>query len=269
MLHAASAVGSVYLALVAPGMVEPMVLANQVGYGLITGYATLPAGQYDAVVSANGREWRQPVEFLGGEPTSLLLSDGPDGPVLRTLLDVPEDPAALNPSTLTIPASEGGLDRSKAKPPAIERSDGRRIAVVLCVAAMIGAAILTARARPARRAGLQNRPVLRDAVRARGRVKCSVPPVRACGRGGEVIRRAPPADTTARLPRGAVKRPVPPRRPGQQNDAARPEAVRAHWRDVVRRARPVDTTARLDREFDTTAQLPSRAFKPAVPREPR
>ena len=37
MLHAASATGSVYLALVAPGMVEPMVLANQAGYGLITG----------------------------------------------------------------------------------------------------------------------------------------------------------------------------------------------------------------------------------------
>ena len=92
MLHAASATGSVYLALVAPGMVEPMVLANQAGYGLITGYAAVPAGQYEAVVSANGREWRQPVEFLGGEPTSLLLTDGPDGPLLRTLRDVADAP---------------------------------------------------------------------------------------------------------------------------------------------------------------------------------
>ena len=162
MLHAASATGSVYLALVAPGMVEPMVLANQAGYGLITGYAALPAGQYEAVVSANGREWRQPVEFLGGEPMSLLLTDGPDGPVLRTLRDVPEAPAALNPPTLTMPASGSAVDKTKAKTPAIERSDGRRIAVVLCVAAIMGAAVLMARARP-RRSGQQN-----DVVAARG-----------------------------------------------------------------------------------------------------
>jgi hypothetical protein len=146
LLHAASATGSVYLALVAPGMVEPMVLANQVGYGLITGYATLPPGQYEAVVSANGREWRQPVEFLAGEPTSLLLTDGPDGPVVRTLRDVPVAPAALDPSTLTMPASAGAVDKAKA--PAVERSDGRRIALVLCVAAIVGAAVLMARARP-------------------------------------------------------------------------------------------------------------------------
>ena len=151
MLHAASAAGSVYLALVAPGMVEPMVLANQAGYGLITGYAALPAGQYEAVVSANGREWRQPVEFLGGEPMSLLLTDGPDGPVLRTLLDVPEAPAALNPLTLTMPASGSAVEKTRAKTPAIERSDGRRIAFVLCAAAIMGAAVLMARARPTRR----------------------------------------------------------------------------------------------------------------------
>ena len=162
MLHAASATGSVYLALVAPGMVEPMVLANQAGYGLITGYAALPAGQYEAVVSANGREWRQPVEFLGGEPMSLLLTDGPDGPVLRTLRDVPEAPAALNPPTLTMPASGSAVEKTRAKTPAIERSDGRRIALVLCVAAIMGAAVLMARARPTRRPGQQN-----DAVTAR------------------------------------------------------------------------------------------------------
>ena len=188
MLHAASATGSVYLALVAPGMVEPMVLANQAGYGLITGYAAVPAGQYEAVVSANGREWRQPVEFLGGEPTSLLLTDGPDGPVLRTLRDVPEAPAALNPPTLTMPASGSAVDKTKAKTPAIERSDGRRIAVVLCVAAIIGAAVLMARARP-RRPGQQNDAALHEAVRARWR-------------GGEVVRRARPVDDTARLSGG-------------------------------------------------------------------
>ena len=175
MLHAASATGSVYLALVAPGMVEPMVLAEQAGYGLITGYAGVPAGQYEAVVSANGREWRQPVEFLAGEPTSLLLTDGPDGPVLRTLRDVPEASAALNPPTLTMPASGSVVDETKAKTTANESSDGRRI-VVLCVAAMIGAALLTARARP-RRLGQQNEAAPHEAIRGRWR-------------GGEVVRRA-------------------------------------------------------------------------------
>ena len=52
----------------------------------------------------------------------------------------------------------------------------------------------------------------------------------ARGRGREVVRRAHPVDdterldlgvdTTARLPRGAVKPSVPPRRPGQRNDVA-------------------------------------------------
>ena len=183
---------------------------------------------------------------------SLLLTDGPDGPVLRTLRDVPEAPAALNPPTLTMPASGSAVDKTKAKTPAIERSDGRRIAVVLCVAAIMGAAVLMARARP-RRPGQQNDAALHEAVRARGR-------------GGEVVRRAP-VDNTARLPRGAVKPSVPPRRPGQQNDVALHEAVRARWRggEVVRRARPVDDTARLDLDVDNTARLPRGAVKPSVP----
>jgi hypothetical protein len=196
MLHAASAAGSVYLALVAPGAVEPLVLANQAGYGLITGYAALPPGQYEAVVSANGREWRQPVEFLGGEPVSLLLTDGPDGPVLRTLRDVPDAPAALNPPTLTMPASGSAVDKTSAKAPATQRSDGRRIAVVLCVVTIIGAAVLMARARPEQ----PKYAALREAVQSPRR---------------EVVRRARPVDDTARLdlevartarlPVGAVK----------------------------------------------------------------
>ena len=270
MLHAASAAGSVYLALVAPGMVEPMVLTNQAGYGLITGYAAVPAGQYEAVVSANGREWRQPVEFPGGVPMSLLLTDGPDGPLLRTLLDVAEAPAALNPQTLTMPASESAVEKTSAKTPAVERVDGRRIAFVLCAAAIMGAAVLMARARPRRRPGQQNGASLHGAVRARGR-------------GGEVVRRARPVDDntarlkldvdiTARLHRAAVKPLVPPRRPGQQNAAALHGAVRARGRggEVVRRARPVDdNTARLKLDLDDTARLPRAAVKPLVLREPR
>ena len=270
MLHAASATGSVYLALVAPGVVEPIVLANQAGYGLITGYAALPAGQYEAVVSANGREWRQPVELPGGVPMSLLLTDGPDGPLLRTLLDVPEAPVALSPQTLTMPASESAVEKTSAKTPAIERADGRRIAFVLCAAAVMGAAVLMARARPMRRPGQQNGAALHGVVRARGR-------------SGEVVRRARPVDdntarlkldvdSTARLRRAAVKPLVPPRRPGQQNAAALHGAVRARRRsgEVVRRARPVDdNTARLKLDVDNTARLPRAAVKPLGLREPR
>jgi hypothetical protein len=64
---------------------------------------------------------------------------------------------------------------------------------------------------------------------------------------------------------------VPPRRAGQQNDAALHEAVRAHWREVVRRVRPADNTARLDldvdNDVDNTALLDpdTVAVKPSVP----
>ena len=258
MLHAASAAGSVYLALVAPGMVEPMVLANQAGYGLITGYAALPAGQYEAVVSANGREWRQPVEFLGGEPMSLLLTDGPDGPVLRTLRDVPEAPAALNPPTLTMPASESAVEKTRAKTPAIERSDGRRIAVVLCVVAIMGAAVLMARARPTRRPGQQNDAALHEAVRARGR-------------GGEVVRRARPVDDTARLKLDVDSTSVRAASAGRRTtrhctQRCRRAGAAVRWFAAHDR---LTNTARLNLDVDNTARLPRAAVKPSVPREPR
>jgi hypothetical protein len=147
MFDAAGSTGPVYVALVAPGMVEPMVLANQAGYGLITGYAPLPAGRYEAVVAANGREWRQSVEFPVGEPTSLLLTDGPDGPRVQTLRDVAGVPAALDPPTLTMPARGGAAGRTPAQTLAIEQSGGKRIAVVLCLSVIVGAAVLVARAR--------------------------------------------------------------------------------------------------------------------------
>ena len=104
---------------------------------------------------------------------------------------------------------------------------------------------------PPRRPGQQNDPALHEAVRAHWR---------------EVVRRLRPVDNTARLHPDvhntarldpetvAVRLSVPPRRPGQQNDAAPHEAVRAHWGEVVRRARPVDNTARLDLGVDTSAR---------------
>src|SRR6478672_11751272 len=81
--------------------------------------------------------------------------------------------------------------------------------------------------------------------------------VRTRRRGCEVVHCARPVDKTARLElvTVAVKPSVPPRRPGQQNDAALHEAMRAHWREVVRRARSGDNTARLDLDVDNTARL--------------
>ena len=96
--------------------------------------------------------------------------------------------------------------------------------------------------------------------------------VRTRRRGCDVVHCARPVDNTARLDLDTVadKPSVPLRRPGQQNDAALHEAVRAHWREVVRRARPVDNTARLDLDVDNTARLDpdTRAVEPSVPREP-
>jgi hypothetical protein len=302
VLNAASAAGPVYLALALPGVVEPMVLVNQAGYGLITGYAPLAAGQYEAVLTANGREWRQPVEFLGGEPTSLLLTDGPDGPLLRTLRDVPEGPTALNPPTLTMPASGGAVDKANAKKPAIEGSDVRRIAVVLCVAAMVGAAVLMVRARPSRRQGQQNDASPHEPVRAHRRelvrrarpvnnrarpVNNRARPINNTARvdpdGDDTARLGPEGDDTARLgPEGddtarldpdtrPVEHSVPPRRKRQRNDASVHDAVRARWREVVRRARPVDDTARLALYVDNTARLDldTEAVTTSIPQEPR
>lgn len=296
LLHAAGVAGSVYLALVAPGMVEPLVLANQAGYGLVTGYAALPAGQYEAVLSANGREWRQPVEFLAGEPMSLLLTDGPDGPRLRTLRDVPDAPAALDPPTLTMPASGSAVDRTKAKTAAAESSKGRRVAALLCVTAMIGAAVLMAGTRPRRLE--QQSDVALHAAEWEPR------------RGGEMAHRAQPVADTTRLFRPVVRpsvlrRPrqpialalaidtterlnlnvdnteqldpvtvavtpiVAPQRPRHQISTALHERVRAHWREVVRRARPADDTERLDLDVDDSTRPRWGVVESSVPREPR
>ncbi len=65
---------------------------------------------------------------------------------------------------------------------------------------------------PPRRPRQQNHAALDDAARARGR-------------GGDVVRRARPVDSAARLRRGAVRPSAPPRRPRQHNDAALLQAV--------------------------------------------
>lgn len=279
VLDAANAAGSVYVALALPQKNEPMVLVNQAAYGLITGYAVVPAGRYQAVMTANGREWRQPVDFLGGQPMSLLLTDGPDGPVLRTLRDVPEAPTALNPPTLTMPASGDAVDKAKTKMPAsIERSGGKRIAVLLFVLTIVGAAVLRVRARPPRRPEPQTDAAEHYGVRARWRqvVRRERPVDEIAGPdwdGDQTARLKPDGDQTARLDsdRSAVELSVAVSPPRHRTDPPLHQSVRAHWRDVVRRARPVDDTARMLLGVDDTAPMNTDPATGdlSVPRGPR
>ena len=143
LVNAASAQGSVKLALAAGAGGDPIVLANDAGYGLVTGYAPLPSGQYTAVVTANGRDWQQPVDLVGGEPTSFLLTDGLDGPALQPLRDVPDAPVALNPPALTMPPAGAAPPAPAEKLHAISRAGHSvSLVVLVCVAATIVALAL-------------------------------------------------------------------------------------------------------------------------------
>ncbi|WP_036436985.1 glycosyltransferase family 39 protein [Mycobacterium sp. URHB0044] len=151
LMQAAGAVGSVNLTLTPNGPGTPTVLANTADYSLVTGYAALPAGQYTAVVTAAGREVRLPVDLVGGEPTSFLLTDGPDGPRLQTLRDVPDAPVGLDPSTPMAFVPEAPAKNAPVKPLIDVPTDGRGFVLVGCVVVIVGAAILMSRARPRRR----------------------------------------------------------------------------------------------------------------------
>jgi hypothetical protein len=156
LLNAASAQGSVKLELAPATAGDPIVLANNAGYGLVTGYALLPGGQYTAIVTANGQQWQQPVDLIGGEPTSLLLTDGPDGPALRPLRDVPEAPAAMNPAALTMPSARAAPPAPAEKMHVSARGDHSAIPAVtgVCLAAAVVAlALIRALTALARRQG--------------------------------------------------------------------------------------------------------------------
>jgi hypothetical protein len=140
LVNAAIAQGSVKLELTPATAGDPIVLANDAGYGLVTGYAALPGGQYTAIVTANGQQWQQPVDLIGGEPTSFLLTDGPDGPALRPLRDVPDAPAALNPPALTMPTARAAPTAPAEKMHASARGDQSAIPAVTGVC--LGAAIV-------------------------------------------------------------------------------------------------------------------------------
>jgi Dolichyl-phosphate-mannose-protein mannosyltransferase len=146
LLHAAGAAGSVKLALTSAGG-EPTVLADNAQYGLVTGYAALPAGSYDAVVTANGREWHRPVEVTDGAPTTLVLIDGPDGPGLQPLRDVPDGTAPLDPPALTMPGSGSSPEKTLSKRAVTTDPRQQVIPVVLCGIGIAVAAALVIRMR--------------------------------------------------------------------------------------------------------------------------
>lgn len=138
LLNAAGDAGPVKLAL-APVGGEPTVLADNASYGLVTGYAPLGAAQYDAVVTAAGKERRQLVA-LDAAPTTLLLTDGPDGPQVQTLHDVAGAAAApLDPPSVVTPDSGSIIDKSPSKRVAETHPRQQVIPLALCaIATAIG-----------------------------------------------------------------------------------------------------------------------------------
>lgn len=149
LLHAAGTTGSVKLAL-APANGDPVMLADNASYGLVTGYAAQPIGRYDAVITANGREWRRPVELVDGAPTTLMLTDGPDGPGVQAVRDVPPAVAPpLDPPALTLPALQALPEKIPAKEAAAADVRRQAIPVAVCLTVIIAAvgAAVTARRR--------------------------------------------------------------------------------------------------------------------------
>lgn len=150
LLHAAGVAGPVRLALTPAGG-EPTVLADHAEYGLITGYAPLPAGPYEAAVTANGREWRLPVQLAGDGPTTLTLTDGPDGPLLQPLRDVPDGAVPLGPPGVTMPTAGSAPEKTPSQ--TVDSGTPRRkvIPLVLCGVVIASAVIVTVKSQGRKR----------------------------------------------------------------------------------------------------------------------
>ncbi len=144
LLHAAGVAGAVRLTLTPPGG-EPTALADNAQYGLITGYAPMPAGRYDATVTAKGREWRLPVEVAEGGPTTLVLNDGPGGPLLHQMHDVPGAAAPLDTPSLTMPAAGGVPEKTPSQAVPAGTPHAKVIPVLLCAAVIVCAVVVVAK----------------------------------------------------------------------------------------------------------------------------
>jgi hypothetical protein len=156
-LMAAAHAGPVGLAVTADDTNQRIVLADHVGYGLVTGYAPLPAGNYTATVTTEAGQSEQPIQIRSDRSSTVLLTDGADGPVLETVPDLTGDTTPLDPPTLAIPvagtaaatpaatASASAADVPSAGP------DRWSIPVVLAVGILLGAVGALAAARMTKR----------------------------------------------------------------------------------------------------------------------
>jgi hypothetical protein len=148
LMQAAHATGAVKLSMNVPAG-PSTVLADNASYGLITGYGEQPAGTYDAVISAGGREWHRPIELADGAPATLLLTDGADGPALEQLADGAVAPAPLDPPALTFPAEAPKPD--KARVASATAHSPRQQAVPAAAVLLVGVAVAGALLRRRRR----------------------------------------------------------------------------------------------------------------------
>jgi hypothetical protein len=145
LMQAADAVGAVRLVLVQGDGTN--VLANDASYGLITGYGAQPAGRYDAVVSTGSESWSTPIELPDSGATTLLLTDGQDGPTLRPIEDESGAAGQLGPPGVALPprAVANSLAPSRpdhpSQPERAEIRYGLYIIVTLVAAAVLFAKI--------------------------------------------------------------------------------------------------------------------------------
>jgi hypothetical protein len=65
----------------------PVVLADGVNYGLVTGYAPVSTGDRVLRLRSGDREWVLPTRVPSAAPVTFLLTDGPRGPVVHTVPD--------------------------------------------------------------------------------------------------------------------------------------------------------------------------------------
>jgi 4-amino-4-deoxy-L-arabinose transferase-like glycosyltransferase len=141
LMQAAGAAGPVKLTLTAAGG-QPTVLASDASYGLITGYAPMPAGSYDAVVTANGRDFHRPVQ-LPSAPTTLVLTDGTDGPAIQQVRDVSGADAPLDAPAVTMRSADAPAETRPSRPPAYSDPRQQVVPLVLCgIAFAVGAALV-------------------------------------------------------------------------------------------------------------------------------
>ena len=65
----------------------PVVLADCVNHGLVTGYAPVSTGDRVLRLRSGDREWVLPTRVPSAAPVTFLLTDGPRGPVVHTVPD--------------------------------------------------------------------------------------------------------------------------------------------------------------------------------------